>query len=58
MGYFVLKKTSNDQFMFNLHASNGEIIATSEHYTTKQAAQNGIDSVKSNAPGASVQDNT
>jgi uncharacterized protein YegP (UPF0339 family) len=52
-GKYVLKR-SEDQFMFNLKAANGEIIATSERYTTKEAALNGIESVKHNA--ASVTD--
>ncbi len=43
-------KPSGDQFMFNLKAGNGEIILTSERYTTKDAAENGIASVKTNAP--------
>ena len=56
-GKFVLKK-SGAQFMFNLKASNGEVIATSERYTTKQGALNGIESVKASAPGASTEDQT
>jgi uncharacterized protein YegP (UPF0339 family) len=47
---FVIQKSSNNQFYFNLKAANGEIILTSEMYTTKGSAQNGIDSVKTNAP--------
>ena len=47
---YALKKTSDGQFMFNLHAANGEIILTSERYTAKAGAQNGIDSVKENSP--------
>ena len=43
-------KASVEQFMFNLHAANGEIILTSERYTAKASAQNGIDSVKENSP--------
>lgn len=56
-GKFVLKK-SGTQFMFNLKAGNGETIATSERYTTRQAALNGMESVKSNAPGAPLEDQT
>jgi uncharacterized protein YegP (UPF0339 family) len=56
-GKFVLKK-SGTQFMFNLKAPNGETIATSERYTTKAAALNGIESVKKNAPGATTDDQT
>ena len=48
MGKFVLKP-SKDQFHFNLKAGNGEIILTSERYTTKDAAVNGIESVRKNA---------
>ena len=55
---FELKKTSDGQFRFNLKAGNGETIATSESYTTKAAALNGIESVKTNAPGAAVDDKT
>jgi uncharacterized protein YegP (UPF0339 family) len=55
---FVVSKTSNGQFRFNLKAGNGEIIATSENYTTKAAALKGIDSVKANAAGAAVEDAT
>ncbi|NYT35990.1 DUF1508 domain-containing protein [Allopusillimonas soli] len=43
-------KRSGDQFMFNLKAGNGEIILTSERYTTKAAAENGIESVRKNSP--------
>lgn len=51
-GKFELKKTSNGQFRFNLKASNGQVIATSESYKTRAAALNGIESVKKNAPDA------
>jgi uncharacterized protein YegP (UPF0339 family) len=55
---FVVKKTSNGQFRFNLKAGNGEVIATSESYTTKAAALKGVESVKANAAGAEVVDET
>lgn len=48
-GKFVLKKTSNSQYRFNLKAANGEIILTSETYIQKQGALNGIGSVKNNS---------
>jgi uncharacterized protein YegP (UPF0339 family) len=54
---YVIKKTSNGQYRFVLHAANGEPIATSETYTTKAAAKNGIESVKKNA-SARVDDET
>lgn len=47
---FDLKKTNNGQFMFNLVAANNQVILTSEMYTTKDAAKNGIESVRKNAP--------
>lgn len=48
-GWYELKG-SGDQFMFNLKAGNAEIILTSERYTTKAAALNGISSVQKNSP--------
>ena len=57
-GKFVLKKGSSGKFHFNLLAGNGQIIATSETYESKQSAMNGINSVKENAPGAEVDDQT
>jgi uncharacterized protein YegP (UPF0339 family) len=55
-GKFVLKKDAGGQFRFNLLASNGQVIASSEAYTTKAAALNGIDSVKRHAPEAETDD--
>ena len=56
MGKFVFKTTKTG-YMFNLKATNGEIIATSEVYTTEKACMNGIASVKVNSAGA-VEDQT
>lgn len=47
---YVLKQSSDEKFMWNLKAGNGEIILTSQRYTTKAAAQNGIASVRRHAP--------
>jgi uncharacterized protein YegP (UPF0339 family) len=55
---FVLKKGSTGKFRFNLVATNGQVIATSESYETKASAINGIESVKRNAPNAEVDDQT
>lgn len=52
-----VNKKSNGQYHFVLKAANGEIIATSERYSTKDAAKNGIESVKANA-SARVDDET
>lgn len=57
MGKFLIKKT-NTGIKFDLKAGNGEVIATSEVYTTEAACRNGIDSVKKNAPAAPVEDQT
>lgn len=50
MGKYVVSKRSNDEFQFNLKASNGEIILTSEGYKTKVSCMNGIASVQKNSP--------
>jgi uncharacterized protein YegP (UPF0339 family) len=42
-GKFELKKSKDGQFMFNLKASNGQVILTSELYKTKASAENGIE---------------
>ncbi|UBB17676.1 YegP family protein [Comamonas odontotermitis] len=46
---FELKKSKNGKFFFNLLATNGQIILTSEMYEAKASAVNGIESVKKNA---------
>jgi uncharacterized protein len=48
-GKFELKKSANDKFFFNLLASNGQIILTSEMYESKASALNGIASVQKNS---------
>ncbi len=42
------------KFRFRLKAANGEIIAVSEAYASKDGCSNGIESVKKNAPLAKV----
>ena len=49
-GKFELKKSKNDKYFFNLLAGNGQIIMSSEMYESKASAQNGIASVRKNAP--------
>ena len=46
---FQIRPAKDGQFVFNLKAGNGEVILTSEVYSSKSAAQNGIESVKANA---------
>ena len=57
-GKFELYKDKSERFRFRLKAGNGEIIATSEAYNSKASAQNGINSVKTNAPDAPTVDLT
>lgn len=49
MGKFVVTVRKNGEFQFNLKATNGQVILSSEGYTTKTACLNGIESVKKNA---------
>lgn len=49
MGKFVITKRTNGEFQFNLKASNGQVILTSEGYVAKAGCENGIASVKKNA---------
>lgn len=59
MARFVIKKAGNGwQYYFNLIAPNGQVIATSEMYNSKMAAQQGVQSVKLYAPTARVDDVT
>jgi len=48
-GKFELKKNDSGKFRFNLKASNGRVILTSQLYRAKAAAQAGIESVKQHA---------
>ena len=43
---------------FNLLAGNGQVIGSSEMYESEASRENGIASVKANAPEASVVDET
>ena len=49
-GYFELKKSGATGYMFNLKAGNHEVILTSEIYSSKESAKNGIASVQTNSP--------
>jgi uncharacterized protein YegP (UPF0339 family) len=57
-GKFELYKDKAGEFRFRLKAGNGETIAVSEGYKSKSSALHGIESVKSNAPNAPVDDKT
>ena len=53
MGKFVVRNTATG-IKFDLKATNGQVIAVSEGYKSKAACENGIASVKKNAPDAQV----
>ncbi|HEX8428946.1 YegP family protein [Hymenobacter sp.] len=50
MGYFEIFRGKNADFYFRLKAGNHEPILQSEGYTTLAACENGVSSVKKNAP--------
>ena len=52
MGKFVVTVRKNGEFQFNLKATNGQVILTSEGYTKKESCLNGIESVRKNGPVA------
>lgn len=58
MGKFVIKPSKSEGFYFDLVAGNGEVIAVSQIYTTKEACEKGIESVSVNAPIAAIEDQT
>lgn len=57
MGKFIIRET-NTGVKFDLKATNGEVIATSEVYKSEASCKNGIKSVAVNAPIASLEDQT
>ena len=57
MSKFVIREVPSG-IKFDLKATNGQVIATSEVYTTKAACLNGVESVQKNAPIAKFEDQT
>lgn len=57
MGKFVIRNVASG-IKFDLKATNGQVIATSEVYESKAACENGIESVRKNAPIANLEDQT
>ena len=51
---FEWSKDKAGKFRFRLKAANGEIVAVSEGYTSKEGCVSGIESVKKNAPIAKI----
>lgn len=52
------KTSQSGKHMFNLRATNGQVVGTSELYESTSARDNGIESVKKNAPDAKLDDLT
>src|SRR5690554_5216384 len=52
------KISTNGKHYFNLKATNGQVIGTSEMYESEASMKKGIESVKKNAPDASIVDET
>ena len=52
MGKFEITSRKNGEFQFNLKASNGQVILTSQGYKTKASCLNGVESVKKNSQEA------
>ncbi len=52
------KTASNGKFHFNLKSGNGQIIGSSQMYSSEAGMENGIDSVKTNSNGANIKDLT
>jgi len=57
-GRYERKETKSGKPMFNLKAANGQVIGTSEMYESTSGRDNGIESVKRNAPDARIEDLT
>lgn len=55
---FERKKAKDGSAYFVVKSRNGEIIGKSEMYSSTSGMENGIASVKTNAPGAKVVDRT
>lgn len=56
--HYERKEASNGKWFFNLLASNKQVIGTSQMYASKSGMENGIESVKTNAPEAEIADLT
>ena len=57
-GKFEVYTDKAGKFRFRLKAGNGQVVAVGEAYESKRAALNGIESIRKNAPGAKLEDQT
>lgn len=58
MNRYEKKNSDSGKYSFNLKATNGQVIGTSQSYKTESGRDNGIASVAKNAPDAKVVDLT
>jgi uncharacterized protein YegP (UPF0339 family) len=52
------KESTNGKYYFTLKAGNSQVIGSSEMYESASGRDNGIESVKTNAPDATIDDQT
>jgi len=55
-GRYERKTATNGKFFFNLKAGNGQVIGSSQMYSSESGMENGINSVKENAPAADIEE--
>ena len=58
MGKFAVKQTKNGGYKFDLKATNGQVVASSQVYKSLITCKQGIASVAKNAPVAGIEDQT
>jgi len=58
MGKFEIFVGADGKYYFHLKAENGQIIAASQGYTSKQSAENGIESIQRIAQASLIEDLT
>ena len=51
---FEMKETDSGKFHFNLKSTNGQVIGTSQMYTSESGCKNGMESVTRSAPDAEI----
>ena len=53
---YAKKTTTSGKYRFNLLATNGQVIGTSQNYASASGRNNGVRSVRDNARGAKIHD--
>jgi uncharacterized protein YegP (UPF0339 family) len=55
-GRFLVVRDGDDGYRFRIEAEDGQLMATSEPYTSKSSALKGVEAIKRNAAHAQVDD--